>query len=136
MRAVPLSSYRRPYTPSAGTIGPSIDMKTPIGQQVNAMSGKAFFTLFAGLLKDNPPAADDKPMVDKLAQIGIVPGKRFDFDQLPAPTQAALNAASKAAIAQMKAHLPKAGKPMNGWSVITDLGSYGTNPRFCARWSL
>ena len=27
----------------------------------------------------------------------------------------------------MKAYLPKAGKLVNGWSVITDLGSYGTN---------
>ena len=127
MKAVPLSSYGQPYTPPAGTVDPSIDMKTPITQQVNAMSGKAFFTLFAQLLSGNPPAPDDTPMLDTLAQIGIVPGKPFDFDSLPAPTQTALNGASKPALEGMKAYLPKAGKLVNGWSVITDLGSYGTN---------
>ncbi len=127
MTAVPLSSYGKAYTAAPGTVDPSIDMKTPITQQVNAMSAKDFFTLFAQLLTANPPAAADAPMLDTLAQVGIVPGKPFDFDSLPTATQAALSGAAKSGLAQMKAYLPKAGKLVNGWSVITNLGSYGTN---------
>ena len=70
-------------------------MKTPITQQVNAMSGKDVLYAFRPVISDNPPAPDDTPMLDTLAQIGIVPGKPFDFDSLPAPTQAALNGAGK-----------------------------------------
>lgn len=127
MKAVPLSSYGKSYTPPAGKVNPSLDMKTAITQQVNAMSGKAFFTMFAQLLGANPPAPADKPVVAQLAQLGIVPGKPFDFDKLPAATQSALNGASKPALAQMKAYLPKAGRLDNGWVVITNLGNYGTN---------
>ena len=127
MKALPLSSYGKAFAAPPGTVDPSMDMKTAVTQQVNAMSGKAFFTMFAQLLKANPPAPDDKPAVAELARVGIVPGKPFDFDNLPAATQSALNAASKPALAQMKAYLPKAGRLDNGWVVITKLGSYGTN---------
>ena len=39
-------------------------MKTAVREQVNAMDAAAYFKLFAELLKTNPPAADDAPMVD------------------------------------------------------------------------
>ena len=74
----PLSAYGKPYTPPAGTVDPQIDMKTAVREQVNRMDAVAFFTLLAELLKTNPPAAEDKPMVDKLARLGIVPGQDFD----------------------------------------------------------
>src|SRR5262249_29002239 len=128
MKAVPLSDYGKSYTAPAGSVNSSIDMKTAVTQQVNAMSGKTFFTMFAQLLKANPPAAADAPVLPQLAQVGIVPGKPFDFDKLPAATQSALNAAPKPALGQMKAYLPKAGRLDNGWVVVTkDIGSYGTN---------
>ena len=34
---VPLSSYGKPYTPPDGNVDPSIDMKTPVRDQVNRM---------------------------------------------------------------------------------------------------
>ena len=57
MKAIPLSSYGKAYTAPPGTVDPSIDMKTPITTQVNAMSGKAFFTVLAQLLGDIPAGA-------------------------------------------------------------------------------
>ena len=53
-------------------------MKTAVREQVNALDGAAYFKLLAELMKDNPPAAEDAPMVAKLAKIGIVPGQHFD----------------------------------------------------------
>jgi hypothetical protein len=35
---VPLSEYGKPYTPPPGTVDPSVDTKTPVREQVNAMS--------------------------------------------------------------------------------------------------
>ena len=69
----------------AGKVDPAIDMKTPVREQVNALSGVAYFRLLAELLKTNPPAAADAPMLKKLAQIGIVPDAidPADLDEMP-----------------------------------------------------
>ena len=73
---VPLSAYGKPYTPPPGKVDPSIDMKTPVRDQVNALDVAAYFNLMAQLMKDNPPTAEDAPMVARIAKIGIVPGSR------------------------------------------------------------
>ena len=78
---VPLSAYGKPYTPPPGKVDPSIDMKTPVREQVNALDAAAYFALLAQLMKDNPPAAADAPMVAKMAKLGIVPGSDFDVEQ-------------------------------------------------------
>ena len=57
---------------------PSIDMKTPVRDQVNALSAVEYFTLLAELLKRNPPAAADAPALERFEQIGLVAGKSFD----------------------------------------------------------
>jgi hypothetical protein len=61
MTLTPLSSYGKPYTPPAGVVDPSYDSKSGVRDQVEAMDANAFFTLFAQLLKANPPAAADAP---------------------------------------------------------------------------
>jgi hypothetical protein len=40
-KLVPLSAYGKPYTPPAGTVNPSIDMKTAVRDQVNGMDAVA-----------------------------------------------------------------------------------------------
>ena len=40
---VPLSSYGKTYTPPAGQVDPSIDMKTPVRDQVNALEHRRLF---------------------------------------------------------------------------------------------
>lgn len=49
-------------------------MKTPPREQVNALSGKEYFALLANLMKLNPPAAADAPMMANLAKLGIEQG--------------------------------------------------------------
>ncbi|MGB8339990.1 MAG: DUF1254 domain-containing protein [Chthoniobacterales bacterium] len=65
---VPLSSYGKPFTPPPGKVDPNVDMKTPVRDQVNAMDTAAYFGLLATLMKDNPPAKADAPMVAKNGQ--------------------------------------------------------------------
>jgi hypothetical protein len=59
-KLVPLSAYGKPYTPPPGKVDPSIDMKTPVRDQVNRMDA-AYFKRLAALMKDNAPAAEDAP---------------------------------------------------------------------------
>ena len=46
-------------------------------------------------MKANPPAAEDAPMVAKLAKIGIVPGKDFDASKLDPAVAKGIAAAPK-----------------------------------------
>lgn len=132
-RLTPLSAYGpgKKYTPPAGTVDPSIDMKTPPREQVNALSGKDYFTLLATLLKTNPPASADAPMMAKLAKLGIVPGKDFDPSKLDPQIVAAIDRAPKDAVPAIEQQIPKVGEIVNGWQVMKT-GDYGTDYMFRA----
>ncbi len=124
---VPLSAYGKPYTPAAGSVDPALDMKTAVREQVNALDASSYFNLLAELLKENPPAAADAPMVAKLARLGIVPGQPFDAKKLGSAAQRALAGVPKDGFAQVMAHFAKAGTNENGWIFTTKTGTYGTN---------
>src|SRR5215813_6316982 len=79
-KLVPLSAYGKPYTPPLGIVDPDIEMKTPVRDQVNAMSAGEFFKTLAVLLKNNPPAQVDAPMVAKMRRLGIVAGQDFNIN--------------------------------------------------------
>ena len=119
----PLSTHGKAYTPPPGKVDPAIDMKTAVREQVHKMDAVAYFTLLASLLKDNPPASADAPMVEKLAKIGIVPGKDFDPTKLPA---AAAKRIPEAAQKQIMGHFKQGGSDLNGWIFTTKAGVYGT----------
>ncbi len=123
---VPLSAYGKPYTPPAGTADPNVDMKTAVREQVNKMDAGAYFKVLAELLKTNPPAAADGPMVAKLAKIGIVPGQDFDTSKLDPTVTKALPGIPKAAQEKIMAEFKNMGAPVNGWTYSTKLGVYGT----------
>jgi hypothetical protein len=123
---VPLSAYGKPYTPPAGTVDPSIDMKTPVRDQVNAMDAKAYFTLLAQLMKANPPAAADAPALAKFAKIGLVPGQDFDATKLNADFVKRIpEVAFDRIMLQFKVN--KDVKDINGFGYITKTGIYGTD---------
>lgn len=132
--AVPLSSFGKPYTPAPEPVSPSVDMTTAVRQQVNALAATTYFRLFATLLKDNPPAAADAPMVAKLAKIGMVPGQDFDPAKLPPAVRGGVAKAPKLGqdtIGAWKKEGVLAGDLtyVNGWAYTTKAGSYGTNYR-------
>ena len=132
MSAMPLSSYGKPYKPEPSTVDSNIDMKKAVREQVDSLDGAAYFKLFAELLKTNPPAADDAPMVAKLAKIGIVPGQDFDAAKLDPAVAKGIAGAPKPAQEKIMAWLkdaPKAGDATlsNGWFFSTKTGTYGTN---------
>lgn len=124
---VPLSSYGKKFTPPAGKVDPSIDMKTPVRDQVNDLSTEAYFNLLASLMKDNPAYRDDAPMVAKLKQLGISPGEKFELAKLGDDVAAALKDVPKLGFEKIMAHFKDAGTPVNGWLFTTKAGTYGSD---------
>ncbi len=121
---VPLSSYGKPFTPPAGTVDPSIDMKTAVREQVNRMDPVSYFTLLAQLMEANPPAAADAPELAKLAKIGLVAGKDFDASKLDADFVKRIpQVAFDRIMLQFK--VGKSIKNINGWMFDSEAGVYG-----------
>jgi hypothetical protein len=127
VKLVPLSSYGKKYTPPSGTVDPAIDMKTAVREQVSRMDAGAYFKLLAQLLKDNPPAQADAPILARIAKIGIVPGQEFDTAKLDPAVAQGLNNVPKLGVEKIMAHFKNAGKMENGWVFSTKTGVYGTD---------
>jgi hypothetical protein len=126
-KLVPLSAYGTDWTPPAGKVDPAIDMKTPVRDQVNALDTTAYFTLLCELMKTNPPREADAPLLEKLAHIGIVPGKDFDASRLDARL---VKRMPQVAFARIMLHFKFSDgdvQDINGWGYTTKTGLYGTN---------
>ena len=127
---VPLSAWGKPNTAAPSKVDAAIDMKAAPRDQVNAMDAPTYFKLFAELLKANPPAAEDAPMVAKLAKIGIVPGQDFDASKLDPAVAKGMAAAPKHGqekISSLKdAILTGDAKLEHGWMHFPKTGQYGT----------
>jgi hypothetical protein len=129
---VPLSAYGKPYTPPPGKVDPSVDMKTAVREQVNALSADEYFNLLAKLMKDNPPAPADAPMLKKMAKLGIVPGQPFDSSKLGSLAKEAFDTVPKIANEKIMLWMKEgilAGdlKLEHGWVFTTKTGIYGEN---------
>ena len=104
-------------------------MKTGIRDQVDAMDVDSYFKYLALLMKTNPPAAEDAPMVAKNGNtIGLVPGQDFDPSKLSAFDREAIKAVPKVAQVKIMEYFKQAAEPVNGWTYLTkNIGVYGTD---------
>lgn len=125
-KLVPLSSYGKAYTPPPGKVDPSIDMKTPVRDQVNRMDAVEYFTLLCELMKTNPPADADASQLARFARIGIVPGQSFDASKLKADFVKRVPVVGFDRI-MLQFKINKAIKNENGWAFTTKTGIYGTD---------
>ncbi|CAD5109945.1 DUF1254 domain-containing protein [Zestomonas carbonaria] len=127
MKTYPLSAYGKPYVAPKGTVNPQQDMTAP-PLQLDRMSGEVFFSRFAELLKDNPPHANDNPILDRMQRIGLEVGKDFSYDAAPQVVRDALDAAPADALKQIKQAFRHSGVTANGWRTnLTAIGTYGTD---------
>ena len=126
-RLQPLSTWGKPYTPPAGKLDPSIDMKTAVRDQVNNMSTVEYFTLLAELMKRNPPAAADAPALERFKRIGLEAGKSFDPQFVSGRLDKRIPEVSKGRI--LAHFMTRDGdiSRVNGWSYTTKAGVYGTS---------
>lgn len=74
MHLRPLADWRAGVS-TAPQPPPARRETVPPVRRLDAMSTDEFFARLARSMADNPPAAGDAPMLAKLAQIGLVPGR-------------------------------------------------------------
>ena len=114
MSLAPLSHYGKSYRPLPSRIDPSVDMRTPPVQQVNALGVREYFSHLAKLMKTNPPQPGDSAIVEQMASIGLARGKGFDPSKLSATDRTALESIPKLAQQHMFERF-KSKVPINGW---------------------
>ena len=119
------TASRTPPPPAA--VDTSLNMKTPIPAQIQALSVNDYFGYLAKLLKTNPPAARDAAMVARMAKIGLVPGQDFDPSKLSSLDKDALLAVPKMGVMKMAKRVQEQ-QPINGWLVFgSEVGNWGTD---------
>lgn len=122
----PLAQWNLPPQSQRIKADPSLDLKIPVREQVDAMPTEAFFVRAAELLRRNPPHATDQPVLAKLRRVGLIPGRPFDFDKLDNPVKQGLRRGLREARERMEAAAGATLKSINGWQLETaSLGVYG-----------
>ncbi|MGC2310847.1 MAG: DUF1254 domain-containing protein [Candidatus Babeliaceae bacterium] len=106
--------------------GSALSQQVAPVDKVAQMDVQTFYTVFTQALKNNPPQKQDCQILTELKKIGIEPGKDFEHTTLSSNIMSSLNKAMKEAqktIAQKKDTI----KTTNGWAMIFDIGTYGTD---------
>jgi hypothetical protein len=123
----PLSAWGKTYVPPPGKVDLSVDMKRSVRDNVNALDAASYFKWMAELMKNNPPAPEDGPMVARMAKIGLVPGQSFELGKLDPVVAKAVEQAPKAAWEKIVAYTKVSGQVKNGWLLNLKVGHYGTD---------
>jgi hypothetical protein len=118
--------------PTDVPVKPGVDAKTPVTQQIFALSAEEFFTRLCRLLVDNPAHDADAPVLQRIAAIGIAPGAEPHFDDA---MHAAIDDGVRAAQDDIRAGSAAMGEDINGWQIARDLGHYGTKYLYRAVWT-
>lgn len=130
-KLTPLSAWGKPYTPPKDVpTDPNVDMKLAPVDAVAAMDAPTFFGRLAALMKNNPPALADTPMVAKLRAMGVVAGEPFDINKNGPDVAKAIAGGVDDGKQRVKelGQNPGNMKSVNGWLITKgDIGSYGTN---------
>lgn len=127
LKAIPLSAWGKDYTPPKGRIDTKISSQPPV-KQMEEMDAAAFFSRFAELIKNNPPHFNDYPILHRMRQIGIEPGKSFNLDKAPPNIQKAIKEGLSIGLKKLKDSLSEAGTIVNNWGmVMPPIGTYGTD---------
>jgi len=130
-KLTPLSLWGKGYAPPTSMpTDPAVDNKTPPLVQVNKMDGVTVLSRLAELMGKNPPHLNDYPILFRMRQIGLEPGKPFDAAKLDPALVKTINAAAKDALADLEQSGKSGagiGTHVNGWFYQTStVGTYGT----------
>ena len=128
-KLTPLSAFGKAYTPPDNVpVSQGVDLKKPPVEQVAKMDASTFFSRLNALLQDNPPTAADAEAVNRFAAIGVVPGGTFDLKALDVAIVRSLERGAREGLSRIMGEAKKPqGKIVNGWEVMTNVGSYGTD---------
>jgi hypothetical protein len=111
----PLSAYLKQPAP---LIAPAIDFP----KANNDLVKKNFFEYLDFALQFAPAGPEEKEIREKLASIGIGPGKKFDFNDLSLEHKAAMVVAMKEGDEKIEAEIAGGNKMINGWHIGSFFG--------------
>jgi len=129
-KITPLSSWGKPYTPTAPAVDPNpgISMTDKPQSVILAMGTEGYFNWLSKRMCEEAPAhAADAPMLANMAKIGIEPCKPFALGKLDPAVQAALKNLPQAALDHIGANQKSLGEMVGGWQITKGLGQYGTD---------
>jgi hypothetical protein len=130
-RITPLAAWGKPFTPKAPPVdaNPGISMTDKPQDVILAMGTEGYFNWLSKRMCDAAkPYAADAPALARFTKIGLEPCKPFEMSKLDPATQAALKDLPKAALDKINADRERSmGKMVDGWSITTGLGVYGTD---------
>ena len=129
MRQYKLTLLSGAPVPVAG-IDPTVPSGDPI-RLVEDMPVDAFFSYLSRLMTINPPSEADKLIMQRMAKIGVGPGKRFEPAQFTAKEQEGIKATPQKVFAELRLRdqsMPR----INGWSSLNGAGTYGMDYQFRA----
>jgi hypothetical protein len=115
--AQPLSAYLKQPAPPAP---PAIDFPTFDGDAPFKTDFPKFLNF---LLQFAPEVPEEKELRAKFAEIGIAPGKPFDFSKLSDAQKAELGLGVKAGYDAIKKRVGEMGTDVNGWRVGAAFGN-------------
>jgi hypothetical protein len=128
----PLSAWGTNYTPPTTVPGnPNVNItyvRAPATfAEVANMTPDVFYGRMATVMGGNPPSSADKPVVDQMARIGIIPGTPFNWNGLNATMQNAIAEGFQDGISQVAASINAGIVHNNSWDTTYVAGAYGTN---------
>lgn len=129
LTTLPYSQMGKPYVLSGGgTVNAAWNSQVPPAEQIAGMDAATFFTIFTDALRNNPPHANDYPMLDRLRKIGMGTTRPLVFGQLDPAVQQALTQAGPEAGRRIADYVSRLGSGMNGWNTVSHgIGTYGTD---------
>jgi len=130
LKITPLSHWGKTFEPVAPKVDPDpgFSMTDPPQKVILDMGTAGYFGKMAELMCDAaPPAAEDAPILAKIARIGLEPCKPFDLSALGPAAAEALKTLPQEALAKIGASHETLGTTVNGWTVTKGLGQYGTD---------
>ncbi|MFF4579882.1 DUF1254 domain-containing protein [Streptomyces sp. NPDC001373] len=105
-----------------------IDVTADALALVNALSAVDFFSWAAEALAVNPPHAADFSVLARIANLGIVPGQKFDPSRFTEADLAEIDAGVQEALAEILGSMAGFGVAANGWRTSLDtMGVYGNS---------
>lgn len=97
-------------------------------EQVAAMDAASFFSVFFDVLRENPPHANDYPILDRMRRIGLDAKLPLSYGRLSPAVQQALADAQPLAGRRIADTVGRVGVNLNGWNtVLSGIGTYGTD---------
>jgi hypothetical protein len=126
----PLSSFGKPFKYEAPPVhaNPGFSMTDKPQAVILGLDTAAYFNMMTRLLcTDAPPAADDVPLLARMATIGITRCQTFDPEKLDPAVQVALKDVPQTALKVIEANRNSMGKVVNGWVIAKGLGRYGSD---------